>query len=278
MPQDKITISLPAFPSVSAAVYGNGTETLLLLHGFPATGQLWRELVPLLADYRVIVPDVPGTGDSQPGKHPVSIQELAAAMISLLDHLQVDKAIIAGHSMGGYIALAMAALAPEKFKGLSLVHSTALADDEEKKANRRKAIALIEKGGKEAFIAANIPSLFPGSFKEKNPETIKQQVDEGMTVPAETLISFYNAMIERPDRTEVLQKAAFPVQWIMGEEDTVIPLQKGLQQSSLSGISFVAVYKGVGHMSMLEAPQRLAKDLSAFTVYCSNRKTKDLLR
>lgn len=273
MSTDSITIQTDLFPQISAAIHGQGDETILLLHGFPATGTLWRELLPLLADqYRVIVPDLPGVGRSVPGKQPVSIEDLGRGMISLLDALQIDQALIAGHSMGGYIALAMAEIAPGRFKGLSLIHSTALPDDEEKKENRRKAIALIEKGGQEAFINANIPTLFGDVFKQAHPEVIAAQIREGLTVVPETLIAFYNAMIARPERLNILQGADFPVQWIIGDEDKVVPRQKSLHQSSCARVSFVVIYRETGHMSMLEQPEELAKDLRLFTVYCYNRK------
>ena len=279
MKPDKISITTQRFPQITASIFGNAPEAVLLLHGFPASGNLWREIVPALAqDFTVIVPDLPGVGMSILGSREVSIAQLASAMLELLDYLKVEKTLVAGHSMGGYIALAMAANAPDRLSGLSLVHSTAMPDDDEKKSSRRKAIALIEKGGKEAFINASVTSLFAPAFKEQHPQVIAQQISEGIAVPDETLIAFYNAMIERPSTLDILHKVDFPVQWIIGEQDSVIPKAKGIQQSSVARVSFVSVYENCGHMSMLEDPGTLTKDLKEFIVYSHGRTAKELVR
>jgi len=78
-------------------------------------------------------------------------------------------------------------------------------------------------------------------------------------------------MINRPDRTDTLKDADFPVQWIIGKEDNVVPLNVSLQQSRLARVNFVLVYKDCGHMSMLEQPERLVNDLREFIAYCYNR-------
>src|SRR5690606_25097329 len=116
--------------------------------------------------------------------------------------------VMVGHSMGGYIALAFAEKYPKVLKGLSLVHSTATADTEEKKETRRKSIALIEKGGKDAFVKGMIPNLFSNHFKGAHPEIIQKQIEQGQKLKAESMVGFYTAMINRPDRRNVLTEAA----------------------------------------------------------------------
>jgi pimeloyl-ACP methyl ester carboxylesterase len=272
-----IQISTPEFPVLAANRYGTGDGyPIVLLHGFPADSGLWRQVHPLLSDFStIIIPDFPGVGkNSFSGEH-VSMEALAGGVAALLNHQRIDKAIIAGHSMGGYVALAFAALFPERTAGLSLIHSSAKADDEEKKESRRKAIALIMKGGKEAFINAAIPPLFTDAFAQEQPEKVEEQRRQGLEVEDKTLIAFYNAMINRPDRQDVLRMATFPVQWIIGEHDSLIPLEKVLQQTSLANVNFVHVYKHSGHMAMLEAPQELANDIRQFAVYCNGRQTEE---
>lgn len=276
MQQDNIRIKTSQFPNIAARIYGSGPDVLVLIHGFPATGNLWRGIPAFLPDnFKLIVPDLPGVGDSLPGNETVRVEDLAGGIVEMLDQLGIQQAVFAGHSMGGYVSLAIAEKWPEKVTGLSLVHSTAKADDEEKIVTRRKAIALIEKGGKEPFIRANVVSLFSPVFKEAHDAVVQQQIAEGLSVPEQTLIAFYNAMINRPDRTGVLQKATFPVQWIIGEDDKVIPKEKSLQQSSLSSVSFVSVYNNCGHMSMLEQVEALAGDLEAFANYCKYGKMEE---
>jgi len=273
MQQDRIRTETSRFPGISAQVTGAAEDTIVLLHGFPATGHLWHKVVPGLSpNLKVIVPDLPGVGSSELGQPSVTIDELGQGVIELLDKLGIEKAIFAGHSMGGYISLAIAEKWPERMSGLSLVHSTTSADDEEKIATRRKAIALIEKGGKEPFIRTNVTSLFAPDFKTDNESVIDAQINESLEIPKETLIAYYNAMIGRPDRTHLLKALPFPVQWIIGEDDKVIPKEKSLHQSSLSNVNFVTVYENCGHMSMLEQPARLTNDLITFANYCTMAK------
>lgn len=254
-------------------VYGNKTgKGIVLIHGFPEDGSLWDNIIPLLSPlFRVIIPDVPGSGKSRLNKTDVSIEELADSINIIIEAERFEEIIIAGHSMGGYIALAFADKYPEKLKGLSLVHSTAIADNEEKKETRRKSIDIIQKGGKEYFVKGMIPNLFSQCFRDAHPDIIQQQISRGLKLESKSMVAFYNAMINRPDRVNTLTDAIFPVQWIIGREDKVVPLDSALQQSFKSDVNFVSLYNDSGHMSMLEAPSRLAEDLNNFIEYCYNR-------
>jgi pimeloyl-ACP methyl ester carboxylesterase len=242
---------------------------LMLVHGFPENSGLWQQVIPILATgYTVIAPDLPGAGGSSLAGSSVTIEEMAEAMYLVFEHENIREAVIAGHSMGGYAALAFAEMYPAFVKGLSLVHSIASADSDEKKENRKKAVELITKGGKEAFIKQMIPNMFSPAFREKHPSVIDTQVKRGMELEAESMIAFYEAMMQRPDRTEVLKNASFPVQFIIGEDDALIPPDAALKQSRLASRNFVSLYSATGHMGMIENAQQLAADLKAFTAYC----------
>ena len=259
------------FPNIHYRKLGDG-PAVVLLHGFPEDGMLWEQIIPVLANtFRVIVPDIPGSGDSTLLNTDVSIEDLADSISDVLYKEQIQEAVIVGHSMGGYISLALAEKKPSLFKGLSLVHSIASADTEEKKEVRRKSIELIRKGGKEPFVKGMIPNLFSSHFKALHPEVVQMQIERAMRMKDESMIAFYNAMINRPDRTNILTGAGFPVQWIIGKEDNVVSLDSALQQSRKARINFVTMYNNCGHMSMLEQPERLANDLKEFIVFCYNR-------
>jgi pimeloyl-ACP methyl ester carboxylesterase len=264
-------IATKHFPALAYRQYGSG-PAIMLIHGFPASGNLWAGVVTYLAEsLTVLVPDVPGTGDSKMDGEAVTMEELATIVPAIFDDAGITQGVVAGHSMGGYIALAAAELFGKRLSGLALVHSTAIADDEEKKEKRRKSIEIIRKGGKEQFVRGMIPGLFSKAFKDGHPEIIQERIEEGIKLPSEALIAFYNAMIDRPERLEVLRSAHFPVQWISGREDTTIPWQASLQQSSLPVVSFVKLYDECGHMSMLEQKELLQKDLLMFVEYCLQR-------
>ncbi len=265
-------ITTKHFPQLSYNSYGAG-PAIMLIHGFPASGILWRNLVSALAEsYTVLVPDVPGAGASRLEGESATIDELATTVPAILDSAGVDACMLAGHSMGGYIALAAADLYESRVRGLCLVHSTARADDEERREKRRKSIELIRKGGKDPFIRGMVPTLFSDAFKTGDAAAVGEWINEGLKLAPESMIAFYSAMMQRPDRTEVIANAAFPVQWIAGKDDALIPYISTLQQSALAGVSFVSLYGDCGHMSMIEQPKKLTMDLRRFAEYCLNSR------
>ncbi len=264
-------IRTAAFPALSWQETGEGTP-LVLIHGFPENGDLWQPVIPALSEqFRLIIPDLPGAGQSsRPADVPLTVELMADSIREILDAGAIDTAVIAGHSMGGYTAFAFAALHPDRVQGLSLVHSLANADDEEKKEARRKSVALIRKGGKEIFVRQMIPGLFSESFRKEHPDVISTQIARALQLHDEDMIAFYGAIAARTDRTAVLQDARFPIQWIIGEEDMATPAEKALQQAGLSDVSFVHVYAACAHMSMLEQPEQLASDIAGFGSYSQN--------
>lgn len=256
------------FPQLCYRKAGKG-PAVMLVHGFPENCNLWHKIIPVLANsFTVLVPDLPGSGKSSFTGN-LSIEDMAEGLNLILEQEQIEKVVLAGHSMGGYTALAFAELYGAKLKGLSLVHSQAAADTDEKKETRRKAIALIRKGGKDVFVRQMIPNLFSKAFKAAYPEVIAQQIDRGMQLSADSMVAFYNAMINRPDRISTLySNINIPVQWIIGKEDTVAPPEKVAEQSNATNVSFVSVYKDSSHMSMIEQDKVLAEDLRSFMLYC----------
>ncbi len=266
-------ISTSVSSSISYRKMGAG-PAIVLLHGFPESGTLWQHIWhELCGSFTLIIPDFPGSGNSVLERE-TGMEDMAECVLAILDKESIETAVIAGHSMGGYVAFAFAGLYPARVAGLSLVHSVPMADDEERKNIRLRSIELIRNGGKNAFISQMVPNLFTTSFKRSNPEAVRQQVDEAMKMDESSLINFYNAMIARRDHTFVLRTADFPVQWIVGMEDNVIFYKKILELCNRSDINFVSFYRDCGHMSMVEAPKSLTSDIKAFAEYCYNSLTK----
>lgn len=268
MPQ-QILRDKAGYSQLSYTVDGNG-PVLMLVHGFPDDGGLWRHIVPELSrHYTVVCPDLPGAGSSSlPDDVPLTVERMAEALLAVGDEVSNEPFLLAGHSMGGYTALAFAERWHSRLAGLALVHTTASADDAEKQAQRQKTIALIQKGGKEAFMRDAVPKMFSPQTRNQYPDHIREQVDRGLRLPDASAIAYYEAMIARPERIAVLHDASFPVQWILGKEDALIPLDKVAEQTHLARRSAVSVYENCGHLSMLESPERLAADLGQFAVYC----------
>ena len=256
--------------AVSSSVFyrkmGTG-PAVVLLHGFPESGTLWQNVWDELGrSYTVIIPDFPGSGNSVLEKE-TSIEDMAACVKAIMDNERIDSAVIAGHSMGGYVAFAFAALYPDMVNGLSLVHSIPEADDAEKIKIRLKSIELIRKGAKSTFLSHMIPNLFSTTFRESQPLAVKMQIDEAMKMGDNGLVNFYNAMISRSDRSNLLKTATYPLQWIIGIDDNIMPYKKVLEHSYKSDVSFVSIYPDCGHMSMIETPEKLIGDFKSFIHY-----------
>jgi pimeloyl-ACP methyl ester carboxylesterase len=200
----------------------------------------------------------------------MSMELLANSLIAILDAENIAKCILVGHSMGGYVSLAFAEHFPDRLSGLSLVHSSAFEDDDEKKLARSKAINLIQHEGKEPFLKAMIPNLYADSFKMKHPGELAWHLTMAMEISSKTLENYYLAMIKRPTRTSILSNTKMPVQFVIGAEDKAVPAWSTLQQSYLPEISDVHVLEGIGHCSMIETPERLNTILNSFCKYTLN--------
>lgn len=249
---------------------GQGTP-ILLLHGFPNDGEAWFGIAPALAkQYRLLLPDLPGAGQSALPPEPLSLHYMAHALNTILEKEQITKVIIVGHSMGGYTALEFADLFPHKVAGISLVHSLASADSAAKKETRQKSIALMQKGAleKEAFLKGMARNLFAESYARQNPDAVAMVIENGNKLSVAALSGFYKAIMERSDKQALLSQASFPVQWIIGSEDQATPMAEALQQCYLAPVNDVHIYVSCGHMSFMERPEQLIQDLKSFFEYC----------
>lgn len=270
MDQQKI-ISGTGFPHIAYTKTGKG-HPLMLIHGFPENHGLWQRIVPALSEqFTMLLPDIPGSGESKPGYGETTMEQLADAMKLIAEAEGLSQWVMAGHSMGGYISLAFAEKYPSMIKGLSLIHSTATADDEEKKKKRQKSIDIIKKGGKETFIKEMTPALFAEKFRQENRDVIQEQIARGINLSDESIIAFYNAMMNRKDRTAILESATYPVQMIIGKEETIAPMNILLEQAAMADVGCISLYENSLHMSMIEHPKRLASDLINFAAYCYSR-------
>jgi pimeloyl-ACP methyl ester carboxylesterase len=172
-----------------------------------------------------------------------------------------------GHSMGGYITLAFAEKYSASLTAFGLVHSSAFADSEEKKAARRKSIDFIKNNGAYEFLKTSIPGLFKGSDGSKGSDGLEPYdplIEKGKNFTSDALIHYYQAMIARPDRTAVLKKFTGPILFIIGEHDNAVPFQQSLQQCYLPTVSHVHILRNSAHMGMLEESDNVNKILIDF--------------
>ena len=238
-------------------------KPVVLLHGFAEEGVLWRlQLAYLEKNYQLIIPDLPGSGLSAQA-HSVSMESMAEVVKCILAEEAITGAVMIGHSMGGYVTLAFAEKYPHLLKGFGLFHSTAFADGEEKKESRNKNIHFIHANGTYAFLKQAIPGLFSDAFKKENRQVVAGFIERHKDFQPASLVAYLQAMMERPDRSHVLESFPHPVLFIIGRHDNAVPLQDSLQQSHLPVKSYIHILD-TGHMGMLEEPDNCNRILEEF--------------
>lgn len=250
-------------------ICGSGS-TLVLIHGYCENSSIWSNLKKHLStSYQVITLDLPGFGQSELIDPSPSIEFYANSILELLDELRINKCVMLGHSLGGYVTLSFAELFPNRLQGFGLIHSTAYADNPEKKENRTKTIDFLRKNGMTAFSPTFVPALFADHKKPFLKEVIPLLTKVVHETSVEGACLAAQAMRDRPDRTHVLQFSTVPVLYIIGKSDKAISLEDSLAQSCLASISSVLFLNDVGHMSMFESPQILNETVESFITLCT---------
>ncbi len=184
--------------------FGEG-PAMVLLHGFLESSTMWERLIPQLSKNNFVVAiDLPGHGKSGVISEVHSMELMATVVDALIQSLQITTATFVGHSMGGYVALAFTELFPEKVKKLFLLNSTPVADSEERKENRDRALAIIDKNP-EAYISMAIGNLFADSSREAFSAEIETMKREAFSFPVEGIKAAIKGMRDRKDRTLILK-------------------------------------------------------------------------
>jgi pimeloyl-ACP methyl ester carboxylesterase len=243
---------------------GNG-KSVILLHGFCENKAIWQQLMSELSPRaRLLAPDLPGFGENTAIHGDMSIDNMAEQIAAWMDEQTIASAPIIGHSLGGYVALALADRFPEKVSRLCLFHSTAQADSQEKQRKRDQTIKFLEANGVATFVKNFIPSLFAPAKREHMKSTIDEVIALAAQTPDATAIAVTRAMRDRPERLEVLKKAAFPCLFIAGREDSAVPYEDMKQQSQLPAQAQLITLENCGHMGMYENPEDSREALYAF--------------
>jgi pimeloyl-ACP methyl ester carboxylesterase len=242
--------------------FGQGPNTIVLLHGFPMNKKVWSSFAAQLgSNFKVYTPDLPGFGESPLNKSAFSIQEIGKQVIDWLAGKNIDNCVLVGHSLGGYVALAMVQQDPERFAGLGLFHSTALADSAEKKESRTKVLEFVDKNGAPAFTSNFIPPL----FADKDDAAVHHIRSIASESSAAAVKGYTLAMRDRPETVSVLRQFSKPVLFIAGEKDPGIPVDTIHEQAAACKKPEVHILKGVAHMGMFEAEQQTVEIVRQFS-------------
>ena len=246
---------------ISYTDQGKG-NAVILLHGFLENSTMWNYLAPVLAKKnRVICIDLLGHGQTNCLGYIHSMEDMADAVHQVISELKIRKAVFVGHSMGGYVALAVAELYPEFMKGLVLLNSTSRADSEERIANRTRAIKAV----KQNYVAAvrmSIANLFSEENRTKLSEQIEWVREEALQTPLQGIIAAQEGMKLRKDREVILHFATYPILLILGKKDPVLNYKENLEQ--IKGTNVKLISFNDGHMSHLENQVELEKVMGGF--------------
>jgi len=237
---------------------GSG-QPLILIHGYPLDHTTWNGVAASLSEeFDLIIPDLRGFGESDVMEADDSIIDYASDMAGLLNHLKIKKATLVGHSMGGYVALAFAREYPDRISGLGMVSTQIMADTKEKKEARiANAKQVLEEG-----VHSVVESMTPKLSKEAK---IQDFVRNLITV--QRPLGVYSAlmvMAERPDSTELFKTFKYPTVIVHGDDDALIPVERGREMKAALPSAHYVELAGLGHMAMMENPKAVADALRFF--------------
>ncbi|MBN8704317.1 MAG: alpha/beta hydrolase [Bacteroidetes bacterium] len=247
---------------LSILIRGKGIP-VVLIHGFPLSSQIWQNQESLSTQYTLITPELPGMGET-PYEEPFSIESLADGLADALKSNGFERAIILGHSMGGYIALAFASKWPSMVAGLGLVASHPYADSSEAKSGRRQMIERIHK--EKSFFVADVmtPKLFAPDTIKYNSKLVESVKVIMRQAKDQAVINCQEAMSARQDRSFNLVKIKVPVGLFYGKYDASINEQMQREIAAMNPNSSLTVLDNAGHMPMMEQPEAFNSALEHF--------------
>nr|MBI1231848.1 alpha/beta fold hydrolase [Cytophagales bacterium] len=230
--------------------YGN---PLILIHGFGEDKSMWDTFQKhLSSDYRVLCPDLPGFGESPLPDEKVTIEVVAEILATWISDLGLGNPVVIGHSLGGYVTLALAERPNFPMSGLGLFHSTAFADDLEKIAVRNRTVTFLNKYGTGPFVNSFLPQLFPADKQDQFSELIDRLLKQARTISPKTVIAYTEAMRDRPDRSNVMKEFTGEKMFIAGELDSAVPLENSRRHRQIA--TAYLELEQTGHMGMFEKP------------------------
>ena len=244
-----------------------GEKCVVLLHGYLESMVIWEEFIPLLyKDVRVVTLDIPGHGISLVQGEVHTMEYLASCVAKAMEALGIERYSVVGHSMGGYVALAMLDNYSDRLESITLLSSFANADSEEKCDRRRREIELV-KAGKKSMMARLVPHA---GFAPQNAKRLKDYIEDIseliLITEDEGVIAILSGMIERKSRGEQLRDSGIPHLFIFGKHDYYIPNEVAEEMIAADSNARVVWLEESGHMGFYEEPERCAEAIKSMVL------------
>ncbi len=238
---------------------------IIFVHGFPFNKWMWEKQIEAFKnDFRVVAYDIRGFGSSDKGNVHFSIQLFAFDLIGLMDALHIEKAVLCGLSMGGYIAISAMENFQHRFSKLVLCDTNCAGDDAEAKQKRMDTIESIKKNGKTKYAEDSLWKLFSQGSFVSNGGAIDQVREMILATPEEVIFQTLLALAERHDNCSLLSTTNLPVLIIVGADDKLTPPEIARHMDEKIPDSDMFIIENAGHLSPLEQPEEFNGLLNTF--------------
>lgn len=242
-----------------------GDKCVVLLHGYLESLLVWDDFVPYLyKEVRVVTLDLPGHGISVVCGETHTMDFLADTVAAAVRALGIGRCTVVGHSMGGYVALALCERHPELLDGIVLLSSTPNGDTPEKAENRRREIALVRAGKKEMLARVAPAAGFAPENRSRMKDAIEDLAEQVCITEDEGIVALLNGMIGRKDQNDMLRASSVPQLFILGREDEYIPQEAAERMVAAHPGARVVWLEHAGHMGFLEEPEATAQAILDF--------------
>lgn len=251
---------------INYKIKGEGLP-VIFLHGFCETSETWNPFVAeISSNYQSITLDLPGFGSSQLSKTDASLADIATDLNKWVLDQGLDNPIVLGHSLGGYVSLAMVNQMPTLYSAFGLIHATAKADSDEKRLSRTKVMTFVKEYGVKAFVDSFVPSL----YYQKDHPSIEFAHKIALKTNESTFLTYTAAMRDRPSRVDCITNFTNPILMVGGQNDPLIPIGSLEEQAALNGRISIYMLPRVGHMGMFEAESELVEIVNNFVFVVEN--------
>jgi pimeloyl-ACP methyl ester carboxylesterase len=238
---------------------------VVLLHGFPFNRSMWREQAQALSDAcRVVAPDLRGMGETPLGDGTVTMGEMAEDVAALLDALNVERAVLGGLSMGGYVAFEFFRRFPHRVRALVLADTRPQADTHEAQRTREETAQRALRDGMEPVADSMLPKLLSASTRERKPDVVERVRAMMLGTSPEGAAAALRAMAVRRDQTDMMPSIDVPTLIIVGSEDSITPPSDAEAMGAKVKGSRLVRLEGAGHVSNFERPEEFNRALGEF--------------